>query len=56
MPRQMADYFNRGIVDRGQALAKLDERLGLDLLNQVDQNIAEHADLLLIETVSLIEE
>ena len=56
MARQTPDYFNRSIVDWRQARAQLNKRFGLDPLDQMDKDIIEHADLLLIEPIRLVEE
>ena len=55
MLRQAPDHFYGGVVDRSQRRAQLDERLGFDPLDQMDQNVIEDADLLLVELVGLAE-
>jgi hypothetical protein len=54
MARETADYVNRRVVDGGEAFAQLDECLGFNPLDQVNQDVVENSDLLFIESVSLI--
>jgi hypothetical protein len=53
---ELADCLNGRLPDRRQGRTQLNERLGLDPLNEVNKHVIEHADLLFIEAVRVIEE
>jgi hypothetical protein len=52
---ELADELGRRFVDRRQTCAELRQRLVLDPLDQMDQDIIEYLNLLFVEPVGIIE-
>ena len=55
VPCELANELARRLSDRRQACAQLHQSPALDALYQMDQHIVENADLLLIETIRVVE-
>ncbi|HXW24813.1 MAG TPA: hypothetical protein VEK73_08715 [Xanthobacteraceae bacterium] len=53
--RETADHLRGRIVDRRQAGAQLRQRARFDPLDQVNQDIVEHADLRFVQSVGVAE-
>src|ERR1700722_14094533 len=51
----LPNHLARRIIDRRQMPPQLDQRLGLDALDQVAKDVVEQADLRLIEAVGIVE-
>jgi hypothetical protein len=53
--RETLDDPDRCFVDRRQVRAELDQCLGLDALDQMNQHLIENTDLLLIEAIRFLD-
>ena len=56
IPGELPHHFEWCVIHRCETLAELGERATLDPLDQVVQDVVEHVDLLIVETIGVGDE